>query len=340
LRCDIDLSPKPLQSATDVTGIPIIDLTTGNVKIAAQIHSACRQHGFFCIVGHGVDEELIVRLHTLSKQFFKLPEATKARYAMPLAGRAWRGWFPLGGEITSGQADCKEGLYIGQDLDDDHPMVQSGAPLHGKNLLPDDNVVAGFRNTIDEYMAHVTQLGHRVLELLALSLGLATDFFLQRYTADPLLLFRIFHYPTTTAPPDGSLRFGVGEHTDYGLVTLLHQDDVGGLEVKSGSTWIDVPPVPNSFVCNIGDMLDRMTAGYYRSTPHRVRINTSGRDRLSLPLFFDPNFNARIEPIRTVEIDDAATRWDQRSVHAFEGSYGDYLVAKVSRVFPDLKHKL
>lgn len=137
----------------------------------------------------------------------------------------------------------------------------------------------------------------------------------------------------------------MGEHTDYGLLTLLRQDDVGGLQVRTAQGWIEAPPVPESFVCNIGDMLDRMTGGLYRSTPHRVRINTSGRDRLSLPLFFDPDFDVRIEPIRTAATDsattdDAATRWDGASVHAFDGTYGDYVLAKVGKVFPDLKSSL
>ena len=100
--------------------------------------------------------------------------------------------------------------------------------------------------------------------------------------------------------------------------------------------WIEAPPVPESFVCNIGDMLDRMTGGLYRSTPHRVRLNTSGRDRLSFPLFFDPDFDARIEPIRSAATDDHATRWDGASVHAFDGTYGDYVLGKVGKVLPEL----
>jgi isopenicillin N synthase-like dioxygenase len=98
--------------------------------------------------------------------------------------------------------------------------------------------------------------------------------------------------------------------------------------------------VPGSFVCNIGDMLDRMTGGLYRSTPHRVR-NPARRDRLSLPFFFDPNFFARIRPIdlpgRGPPPDDRGERWDGASVHAFEGTYGDYLLGKVGKVFPQLR---
>jgi polar amino acid transport system ATP-binding protein len=133
----------------------------------------------------------------------------------------------------------------------------------------------------------------------------------------------------------------VGEHTDYGLLTMLWQDDVGGLQVRTDDGWIDAPPLPGSFVCNIGDMLDRMTGGRYRSLPHRVRINVSGRDRLSIPLFFDPGFDWRVAPVPGASAghDDSGRRWDGANLQAFEGTYGDYVSAKVGKVFPDLKQR-
>jgi len=320
--------------------LPLIDLRLSPHDVAQGIGSACRAHGFFYVVGHAIDEALCRRLEDLSHRFFALPEATKAQFAMALGDRAWRGWFPLGGELTSGRPDWKEGLYLGAELSDEHPRVRAGVPLHGRNLIPDDEVLPGFRATIFDYMAAVTALGHRVLEGIALSLDLPAGYFAQRYTADPLILFRIFQYPSRDVPAGVDARHGVGEHTDYGLLTLLRQDDVGGLQVHTRDGWIEAPPVPESFVCNIGDMLDRMTGGLYRSTPHRVALNTSGRHRLSFPLFFDPDFDARIEPVRHAEVDDRQARWDGASVHAFEGSYGDYVLAKVGKVFPDLQRQV
>ncbi|HUF98094.1 MAG TPA: 2OG-Fe(II) oxygenase family protein, partial [Ilumatobacter sp.] len=133
--------------------------------------------------------------------------------------------------------------------------------------------------------------------------------------------------------------FGVGEHTDYGLLTLLAQDDRGGLEVRTpDGRWLDVPAEPNTLVCNLGDMLDRLTEGRYRSTPHRVR-NTSGSSRLSFPYFFDPSWDAVVTAVPlggSAPADDADRRWDGSSVHAWEGRYGDYLTSKVSKAFPDL----
>ena len=320
--------------------LPLIDLRAAPDAVAHAIGDACRAHGFFYVVGHGIDPALGPRLEDLSHRFFSLPEAVKQRYAMALGGRAWRGWFPLGGELTSGRPDWKEGLYLGSELGADDPRVKAGVPLHGANLLPDDDVLPGFRATIAAWMAAVTALGHRVVAALARSLALPDDYFARRYTADPLILFRIFLYPSRPVPEGLDVRDGVGEHTDYGLLTLLRQDRVGGLQVRTGTGWIEAPPIEDSFVCNIGDMLDRMTGGLYRSTPHRVRLNTSGRDRLSFPLFFDPDMAARIEPIRSVATDDHATRWDRASVHAFEGTYGDYLLGKIGKVFPELKQSV
>ena len=326
--------------------LPIIDVgalvraAPDRADVARRIDAACRAHGFFYVTGHGVDAALIAELEASSRRFFALDETTKMRWRMALGGRAWRGYFPLGGELTSGRPDWKEGLYLGAELADEHPLVQAGTPLHGRNVFPD---LPGFRDTLLAYMAAVTQLGHRLMEGIALGLGLPDDYFAHRYTSDPLILFRLFNYPSRPVPTGTEARWGVGEHSDYGLLTILLQDDVGGLQVKTPGGWVDAPPVRGSFVCNIGDMLDRMTGGLYRSTPHRVAINRSGRDRVSFPLFFDPGFSSRVERIRGLTepaVDDAAERWDRANVHAFSGRYGDYLLAKIGKVFPDLHEQV
>jgi isopenicillin N synthase-like dioxygenase len=329
--------------APEFSRVPIIDigpLVAGSAEqlaVAQQLGAACRECGFFYIVGHGVEEALISRLERLSREFFALAEPTKMEISMARGGRAWRGYFPLGGELTSGRPDQKEGLYFGAELTDDHPAVLAGKPMHGRNLFPE---IPQFRETVLDYLAALTRVGHVLMGGLALSLGLEESYFADRYTRDPLILFRIFNYPyTPTAPaPSEKTRWGVGEHTDYGVLTILRQDDVGGLQVRSRSRWIDAPPIPGSFICNLGDMLDRMTRGLYRSTPHRV-LNTAGRDRLSFPFFFDPNFDAEIRPIdslATQAADDQHERWDRSSVHEFRGTYGDYLLGKVAKVFPQL----
>jgi isopenicillin N synthase-like dioxygenase len=326
--------------AHDFSQIPVIDVSElvadapGKQAVAAQLGAACRESGFFYCIGHGVADELQTRLQELSRKFFAQDVDAKMRTSMALGGRAWRGYFRVGDELTSGKPDQKEGLYFGAELPANHPQVLAGTPLFGPNLFPAEPV--GFRETVLEYMAALTQLGHRLMAGLALSLHLEESYFADHYTAEPLTLFRIFNYPP---PPDPAL-WGVGEHTDYGLLTILLQDDAGGLEVRSRSQWVAAPPLRGSFVCNIGDMLDRMTQGRFRSTPHRVR-NPAPRDRLSFPFFFDPNFFARIEPIPCpdsgIPPDDQSERWDRASVHTFQGTYGDYLLNKVGKVFPQLR---
>ena len=318
-----------------VSVAPLIDDRSGDVAVtAAEIRKACRQHGFFYITDHSVDEDLQDLLVECSQQFFALDLSEKLAIRMALAGRAWRGYFPVGEELTSGQPDLKEGLYFGAELDESDARVRDGLPLHGRNLFPASP--REMQETVLDYMDAMSSLGFAVMRGIALSLDLDPSYF-DRLMADPFILFRIFHYPPH--PPDGDEhQWGVGEHSDYGVLTILKQDDTGGLQVKVGRTWIDAPPVPGSFVCNIGDMLEKMTGGVYRSTPHRVR-NVTDKSRLSFPFFFDPSFDARITPIAVDpdaedrEVDD---RWDGQDVHEFDGTYGEYLLDKVSKVFPDL----
>jgi isopenicillin N synthase-like dioxygenase len=302
--------------------LPVIDMAQLD---SAAIERACRDSGFFYVTGHGVPSALIDELDRASRAFFELPLEQKLEIAMAHGGRAWRGFFPVGGELTSGRPDLKEGLYFGTE-------EPAGLPLHGPNLFPSH--IPQLRPAVLDYLAAMTQVAQTVLGGVAVSLGLDEDYFASRYTANPTVLFRIFHYPPS--PPDTS-DWGVGEHTDYGLLTLLLQDDNGGLQVRTPDGWIDAPPIPGTFVCNIGDMLDRMTGGFYRSTPHRVR-NVSGNERLSFPFFFDPDFTAEVPPLpgRAAIGDDGVARWDGQDLRAFEGTYGDYLTAKVAKVFPEL----
>jgi isopenicillin N synthase-like dioxygenase len=370
--------------------LPVLDVTPlfgddldGQREVGRGIDGACRSHGFFAITGHGLDPDLRDRLDAAARRFFSLPDDTKDHIAMSRGGPAWRGWFPLGGELTSGRPDMKEGIYFGSELPTDDPRVAvEHRPLHGPNLFPSE--VPELRPLVLEWIDAVTALGQRVLGAMALGLGLERDWFRRHLTADPTILFRIFRYPPLTAAPeaveasvvpqvsesnhhenpkatrrteqprsDGGAKWGrnelavapqatqgfsVQEHTDYGLLTLLVQDDRGGLEVRAGDQWIAVPADPDVIVCNIGDMLDRMTGGRYRSTPHRVR-NLAAEDRVSFPLFLDPSWDAEIAPLPLdgpPPDDDAHTRWDRSSVHELSGTYGEYLVAKVAKVFPEL----
>ncbi|GAB3860179.1 isopenicillin N synthase family dioxygenase [Dactylosporangium cerinum] len=309
--------------------LPVIDISDPAVA-APQIEAACRRSGFFYVTGHGVPAELIDRLDAAARAFFALPEPDKLEIAMARGGRAWRGFFPVGAELTSGVPDRKEGVYFGTELGPDAPQVRAGLPLHGANLFP--RQVPDLRPAVLEYLDRLTGVAQTVLRGVALSLGLPGDYFATSYTADPTILFRIFHYPPDDQAGGGG--WGVGEHTDYGLLTLLLQDGNGGLQVRTPDGWLDAPPIPGTFVCNIGDMLDRMTGGWYRSTPHRVR-NLSGNERLSFPFFFDPDFNQEVPPLPATG-HAGGQRWDGQDLRAFTGTYGAYLVGKVGKVFPEL----
>ncbi len=163
------MPPKP------ELNIPVIDVTdclqdaSRRTLEAKRLYKACTEYGFFYIVGHGIKSTLVDRLQALSRDFFSLPLEAKMQLRMELGGQAWRGYFPVGGELTSGQPDLKEGLYFGQELAPDHPLVSAGTPLHGANLFPS---IVGFKETVLAYMDQVTALGHLLMRLVALSLNL------------------------------------------------------------------------------------------------------------------------------------------------------------------------
>ncbi|GAB3777256.1 isopenicillin N synthase family oxygenase [Ramlibacter monticola] len=327
---------------------PVIDVSAlvdarasqaGKLGAARAIDAAAREWGFFYAQHHGVDAALVDRVVSQARAFFALDEVRKLRIPMSAGGLAWRGYFPAGGELTSGRPDWKEGLYLGSELGPDHPRVRAGVILHGPNLWPD---LPGFRETVLAYLDAMSALGQALMRGCALGLGVPESYFAEHDTADPLLLLRFFNYPTRAAPENLDVQWGVGEHTDYGLLTMLWQDDAGGLQVRTDTGWVDAPPIPGTFVCNIGDMLDRMTGGRWRSASHRVAVNTSGRDRLSIPLFFDPDFDTVIAPVPGAGPgqDDSGRRWDGANLQSFRGTYGEYVTAKVGKVFPGLKASL
>jgi isopenicillin N synthase-like dioxygenase len=317
--------------------LPVIDMAPlftrdacARAVTSEAIARACEDDGFFYVVGHGVGADTQAALDREATAFFALPQAAKAEIAMARGGAAWRGWFPLRGELTSGRPDDKEGLYFGEELGPTDPRVAAGWPLHGANLWPAET--PGLRPAVRDFMGDAQRAAAALMEGISLALGREADHFATAYLQRPTILFRIFRYPPT--PHD---RWGVGEHTDYGLLTLLAQDGAGGLEVKTRSGWRPAPPIPGTLVCNIGDMLERLTGGRFVSTPHRV-VNASGRDRLSFPFFYDPDFTAVMTPVPGAAATGAGeARWDGADVHAYEGSYREYLLAKVGRVFPQLR---
>ncbi len=322
----------------DLPRLPVIDLSLARSgadwtdHLAAQLDWAASEFGFFYVAGHGVDTRITTRLLDFARKFFEWPLSRKLAVHMKLGGSAWRGYFPVGGELTSGRPDLKEGLYLGEDLGESDARVAAGWPLHGRNVYPD---LPGFDGAVNNYNRALAGLGHTLTALLARGLGLEDEYFRARYMARPTQLLRLFNYPAGSQDAESC---GVGEHTDYGLLTLLLQDEVGGLEVRHEGDWLEVPYLPDSFVVNIGDMFQRLTGGRYTSALHRV-VNRSSRARLSIPFFFDPAFDAVLEPVEGLRLPGpgaSGTRWDGADPGQFGGTYGEYLIAKVARVFPGL----
>ncbi len=326
--------------------VPLIDIKSlfdpeaDHSQVIEEISTACRDIGFFYICGHGVNQRLQHQLEQLSKRFFQQPEDKKMEISMDRAGKAWRGYFPVEGELTSGKPDVKEGLYFSEDLPEDHPSVVSGLPLHGSNLYPD---IPGFRQVIRDYLQNMSTLAGVLMRALSRGLKLDEDYLSRHLMVNPIKLFRIFHYPVPTSRQKSAEQWGVGEHTDYGMLTILKQDRVGGLQILSQDNWIDAPFIEDSFICNIGDMLDYVTGGYYRSTPHRV-FNMSDRGRISYPYFYDLDFTAVPRQIDLSHLGHREIRnyhrWDQSDLHAYRGTYGKYLVDKISKVFPQLRENV
>ena len=181
--------------------LPVVDVAplrstqaAGSAEVARQIEAACREHGFFYVTGHGVAPDLLARLTRACAAFFALPQAAKMEIAMARGGPAWRGYFPVGAELTSGRPDLKEGLYFGAELGRDDPRVRAGLPLHGPNLFP--RQVPELRAAVLDYIGVLTDLGQTVLRGVALSLGLDADYLVpvdaapgpQRQRPGPVLL--------------------------------------------------------------------------------------------------------------------------------------------------------
>ncbi|MDE1907252.1 MAG: isopenicillin N synthase family oxygenase [Rhodospirillales bacterium] len=284
-----------------LNAIPVIDigpLLGGDMAPAEAIGQACRESGFFYIKNHGIPQELINRVYESARRFFALPAEEKEKSAIEHSA-CHRGWFRIGGEnldpAKQQQAgDLKEGFKIGRDLPLTHPRVQAGLPLHGPNLWPD---LPGWRAVMQNYYDRMVELGKTILGAFAVSLGLKRDYF-EPWFGIPMTTLGPLHYPPQTGRITEA-QLGAGAHTDYGCLTLLHQDSSGGLQVQGlDGRWISAPPIPGTLVVNIGDMMERWTNGVFRSTPHRV-INISGQERYSLPFFFDPDFYAPVECLPT-----------------------------------------
>jgi isopenicillin N synthase-like dioxygenase len=276
--------------------IPIIDLEPLIQRqelesVAEQLMSAALNTGFFYIKNHGIDESLIDKAFKASQLFFNFPIAIKQLVAV---NQQQRGWLAPGmTKFTEAKThDLKEIFFYGPEHWSEQMLAKrSEIALIAENQWPDG--FSEFQEGIMPYYHAVCSLGHNVLSAIAVGLGETPDFFAKRYTS-PLGRGQLVYYPISSQEDEDQQRFGAAAHTDFGVLTLLHQDDNGGLQVFNKSKqWVEAPPIPGTFVCNTGDLLNRWTNGFLSSNLHRV-INRSGNERFSMPVFFDPDPNAII----------------------------------------------
>jgi isopenicillin N synthase-like dioxygenase len=270
----------------DVSGLAAPDLFSRK-RVAAQIREACLDKGFFYISGHGINPELIEATVAASRAFFSLPMDAKMKLDLK-ASKASRGYEPLQAQtLESGTPpDLKEGFYIGTEATPEDSRVLAGAYKLGPNQWPPE--LPQFQLLMNRYFQEVGLLGERLMRGIALSLGLDEGYF-SDFCQDALKRLRLLHYPPQPANAVPGQK-GVGAHTDFGGLTILLQDPSGGLQVydQATSSWIHADPIEGTYIVNLGDLIARWTNDVYRSTLHRV-INTSGRDRYSVPFFFHGN---------------------------------------------------
>jgi isopenicillin N synthase-like dioxygenase len=299
--------------------IPIIDLTgtfssdaRDRVTIARRVGAASREIGMFYVTEHGISASLIAAQFALARAFFEL-DADEKRAIEVSRSSCFRGYEAFGTQTIDAAApgDLKEGFIMGPELTPDHPHVLAGYPNTGANLWP--RRPAGFRRQMEAYVAAINGLGRRLAALLALSLDVPEGYF-SSALAEPLTYSQMLCYPPV--PSDtGSKRLGAGAHVDWGLFTILLQDDVGGLEILTPDTgWQPAPPIRGSFVIILGEMVLRLTDGRYRSAKHRVVKNTSGHSRYSMPTFFDPDYDYRVACVPTCVAPGHAPRYPACSV--------------------------
>jgi isopenicillin N synthase-like dioxygenase len=297
------------------TEIPVIDIAgLFSADAAARrdcgraIGAACRDVGFFYVVNHGIAQPRIEEVFAAARRFFALPETEKMAVALARSP-FMRGYFPLEGEVLDPAlgADYKEGFDMALDLPLDDPAVVARKPLHGPNQWPARP--AEFRRVVQGYFDELIELGRALSRGFALALDLKEDFFTQRMHR-PTAILRLLRYPPNPqAAAMAQAQPGCGAHSDYGYLTILAQDAVGGLQVQNrAGKWIDARPIPGAYVCNIGDMMAQWTNDRFAATQHRV-VSSPDRERFSIPFFFHPDFDTEVACLPSCQSADNPPRY-------------------------------
>ncbi|NUS44505.1 MAG: isopenicillin N synthase family oxygenase [Mycobacteriaceae bacterium] len=294
-----------LHCASVDSPLPLIDISRfrssagDRSAFLDELHHAAHDIGFFYVVGHGVPDTVTEGIFDAAHRFFALPVEQRLEIEN-IHSPQFRGYTAIGHEHTAGAADRREQIDIGPErtavvpAPDDPPWVRLIGPNQWPQALPE------LRAATLAWQAEALRVSLEVLRALAVVLGQPESYFDTWFDDEASTHVKIIHYPgRASGPPDSAAKSeqGVGAHKDYGYLALLQQDTVGGLQVLGADGWVDVIPVPGSFVCNIGEMLEIASGGYLIATKHRVLSPPSGRDRYSVPFFLGPRLDAVVEPL-------------------------------------------
>ena len=316
----IDLDKKP--AATDdrvARSVPVIDLESGSA--VEQIAMACRDWGFFQVTNHSISDALVEATWQQTRAFFALPVADKERIIRTRENP----WGYYNNELTKNQRDKKEVF--------DYTSAGRDPVYDAENRWPDFD--DGFRRVLEDYRDACVVLSLRILRMMAKGLGLDPGFFNPLFEPEHTGFVRLNYYPVADPMAHRSdidhlavADMGVHHHSDAGALTVLLQDDVGGLQVFNNDHWYDVPPVQGAFVINTGDMMQVWSNDYYQAAIHRV-LAMQHRDRYSIPFFYNPRADTSIEPLPSVVSAGRPARyrsidWSDFRSKRTDGDYADY----------------
>ncbi|GHG49883.1 isopenicillin N synthase family dioxygenase [Streptomyces griseocarneus] len=291
-----------------INELPVLDLSAASAGPEARarfhdaLHGAARDVGFFHLTGHGITPAETEELMRAMRKFFALPEADRLAISN-LNSPHFRGYTRIGDERTGGSRDWRDQLDIGAERAPHVPAPDQPGYwwLDGPNQWP--AALPELRTAALHWIERLSSVAERLLHELLAAIGAPEDFYDKAFADSPHLHLKLVRYPGSA--PDGAAQ-GVGAHKDYGFLTLLLQDEVGGLQVEGpDGGFIDVPPMPGAFVINLGELLEVATNGYLKATNHRVVSPPGTRERYSVPFFYNPRLDARIEPVPFAHADSA-----------------------------------
>ena len=326
---------SPTLPILDMSGFRADPASLAGRQFVEDLREACHGPGFVYLRGHGVDDRLMESAMLHARKFFALPAEDREALAIGTSA-AFRGYTIIGDERTKGRTDWREQLDIGPEQE--APTMEPGDPewrkLRGPNQWP--HRLPEMKPATLEWSAAMEQVGICAMRALALGLGQPIDFFDDGYLPESDFHVKIIRYPPQRESADTGQ--GVGLHHDSGLLTFIHQDELGGLQVELDGQLVEVPLVPGALVMNLGEMLQSATGGYLRATAHRVDSPPPGKERISLAYFFNPRFETVFEPIPLppeliAEAPGGENEWANDPIHSV---FGDNNLKIRLRSHPDV----